>query len=132
MAKDHWRGLELYNVTVKAEKLGNLYYNETLSWLEYLDISYAGKDIYRGDGHSHGRASISASPYVPLMNNITVTHGAYDGLNMTDIIGPIHIANSTIANNRGNVIHKKGILYIHDTSFLTNHRRHFTDKKQEL
>jgi hypothetical protein len=33
MAKDHWRGLELYNVTVKAEKLGNLYYNETLSWL---------------------------------------------------------------------------------------------------
>jgi hypothetical protein len=48
------------------------------------------------------------------MNNITVTHGAYDGLNMTDIIGPIHIANSTIANNRGNVIHKKGIKEMKD------------------
>jgi hypothetical protein len=102
LAKDHWRGIEFYNATVDTifdQK--NLFYNSSISFLEYLDISYAGLDIYKVDGFHHGMGSISASPYVPIMNNITITNGAYDGLNLTDIRGEIHIANSTIAKNRG-------------------------------
>lgn len=90
----------------------NLIYNTSISFLEYLDISYAGLDIYKVDGFHHGIGSISASPYVPIMNNITITHGAYDGLNLTDIRGEIHIANSTIANNRGIKILSVIMIYI--------------------
>ncbi|XP_033735968.1 LOW QUALITY PROTEIN: protein bark beetle-like [Pecten maximus] len=101
LAQDYWRGLEFYNTTVESVKEGLIVRNEPLSWLEYLDISYAGRDINRNDGMIHGRASISASPSVPLMNNVTITNGAYDGLNMTEVTGRIHIANSTVSNNRG-------------------------------
>lgn len=79
--------------------------NESLSFLEYLDISYTGLDTYHGKTTDpnifYQKAAISASPYVPMMNNVTVSYGAYDGLNFTEIIGPIHIANSTFAHNRG-------------------------------
>lgn len=101
LAQDYWRGLEFYNSTTESIKEGLIIREEPLSWLEYLDISYAGRDINRNDGMIHGRASISASPSVPLMNNVTITNGAYDGLNMTEITGRIHIANSTVSNNRG-------------------------------
>lgn len=103
LAKDHWRGIEFYNATVDEVYDGpeRLSFNRTLSFLEYIDISYAGLDIFRGDGFYHGFASISASPYVPIMNNITITNGAYDALNLTEIKGEIHIANSTITDNRG-------------------------------
>ncbi|KAK3092533.1 hypothetical protein FSP39_004063 [Pinctada imbricata] len=101
LAKDHWRGLDFYNATTEMARVGNLYYNRSVSWLEYLDIEYAGRDIYQGDKMPHGKGSISASPYVPLMNNVSVLYGAYDGMNLTDIRGEIHIANSTIAHNRG-------------------------------
>lgn len=101
LAKDYWRGLEFYNATVKERNENEMLVKETLSFLEYLDISYAGLDIYRGDGMVHGRASISASPYVPLMNNVTVINGAYDGLNFTELRGRVHIANSSISNHRG-------------------------------
>ena len=101
LALDYWRGLDFYNSTVAPTRDENLYYNSTVSWLEYLDVHYAGRDIYHGDGMKHGKASISASPYVPLMNNVSVMYGAYDGLNLTEIRGEIHIANSTISHNRG-------------------------------
>lgn len=102
LAKDHWRGIEFYNATLgTVYKDLHLFYNTSLSFLEYLDISFAGNDIYKVDGFRHGLGTISASPYVPIMNNVTITHGAYDGLNLTDIRGEIHIANSSISNNRG-------------------------------
>lgn len=102
LARDYWRGIEFYNSTTKEVVEYDYVGNETLSWLEYIDISYAGRDIFKGDGRiQYGRASISASPYVPMMNNITVTHGAYDGLNLTELNGRVHIANSTISHNRG-------------------------------
>ncbi|KAH3754675.1 hypothetical protein DPMN_189356 [Dreissena polymorpha] len=103
LAKDHWRGIEIYNstVTMVYSTSERLRYNITETYLEYLDIEYAGLDIYKVDGLVHGFASISASPYVPIMNNITVSHGAYDGLNLTDIRGEIHIANSSVSHNRG-------------------------------
>jgi len=101
LAKDYWRGLEFYNSTVKRINDKLIMRQEPLSWLEYLDISYAGKDVYRGDGMIHGRAAISASPHVPLMNNVTITNSAYDGLNLTEVRGRIHIANSTVSSNRG-------------------------------
>ncbi|KAL3873370.1 hypothetical protein ACJMK2_036499 [Sinanodonta woodiana] len=101
LAKDYWRGIEFYNSTNVLRLDGVLLYNESLSWLEYLDISYAGLDILKDEKMRHSRASISASPFVPLMNNVTITNGAYDGLNLTEIRGNIHIANSTLAYNRG-------------------------------
>lgn len=103
LAKDHWRGLEFYNSTVDQiyNQTERLYYNASLSFLEYVDISYAGLDLYYGDGIRHALATISASPYVPMMNNITISHGAFDALNLTEIKGNIHIANSSISHNRG-------------------------------
>ncbi|XP_052783699.1 protein bark beetle-like isoform X2 [Mya arenaria] len=103
LAKDHWRGIEIYNATVEQiyDTQERLRYNKTYTFLEYLDIEYAGLDIFQGDGMRRGFASISASPFVPIMNNITVSHGAYDGLNLTDIRGDIHMANSTVSHNRG-------------------------------
>ena len=105
LAKDHWRGLAFFNSTVDQvyNSTERLFYNASLSFLEYVDISYAGLDLYYGDGMRHALATISASPYVPMMNNITVSHGAFDGLNLTDIRGKIHIANSSITYNRGTV-----------------------------
>ncbi|KAL3873372.1 hypothetical protein ACJMK2_036501 [Sinanodonta woodiana] len=90
-----------YNSTNVLRFDGVLVYNESLSWLEYLNISYAGLDILKNEKMRHSRASISASPFVLLMNNVTITNGAYDGLNLTEIRGNIHIANSTLAYNRG-------------------------------
>ena len=103
LAKDHWRGIEIYNATVQEVywTMERLRFNQTYTFLEYLDIEYAGLDTFKGDGLKHGFASISASPYVPIMNNITVSHGAYDGLNLTDIRGEIHMANSSVTHNRG-------------------------------
>lgn len=106
LAKDHWRGLEFYNSTVDHiyNQTERLYYNASLSFLEYVDISYAGLDLYYGDGIRHALATISASPYVPMINNITISHGAFDGMNFTEIRGEIHIANSSISYNRGKLI----------------------------
>ena len=107
LARDHWRGLEFYNSTVGQiyNSKERLYYNASLSFLEYVDISYAGLDLYYGDGLVHGLATISASPYVPMINNITISHGAFHGINLTDIRGEIHIANSSITHNRGRLNH---------------------------
>ena len=113
LAKDHWRGLEFYNSTVDQiyNQTERLYYNASLSFLEYVDISYAGLDLYYGDGIRHALATISASPYVPMMNNITISHGAFDALNLTEIRGNIHIANSSISHNRGKINQTRIFLY---------------------
>ena len=125
LARDYWRGLEFYNSSTEITKEGNYISNETMSFLEYLDIEFAGKDIHRNDGLMYGRASISASPRVPLMNNVSISNGAYDALNFTDIVGRIHIANSTISSNRGLLINGfsmkmfrliTGTLFIHKSS----------------
>ena len=115
LAKDHWRGIEFYNATVTSYTDGpeQVSYSVSMSFLEYIDISYAGLDIFRGDGFYHGFATISASPYVPIMNNITITNGAYDALNLTDVKGDIHIANSSISDNRGECFLCMSTTYLH-------------------
>ena len=52
-------------------------------------------------GIYYPKAAISASPLVPLVNNVTVWYGAYDAFNLTEVTGPIHIANSTVHKCRG-------------------------------
>ncbi|GFR58265.1 scavenger receptor cysteine-rich domain protein [Elysia marginata] len=109
LALDHWRGLDFYNSTTEKrfqlQDNYRVYRKVAMSFLEYLDISYTGLDSFHGQTSEYGifypKAAISASPHVPMMNNVTVMFGAYDGLNLTEIAGPIHIANSTISNNRG-------------------------------
>ncbi|CAL1535561.1 unnamed protein product [Lymnaea stagnalis] len=109
LALDHWRGIDFYNSSTEARYtiLGNnrVYMNVSLSFLEYLDISYTGLDTFHGYTSDpevfYQKAAISASPHVPMINNVTIRYGAYDGLNFTEIVGPIHIANSTISQNRG-------------------------------
>ena len=110
LARTHWRGLEFYNATVQFIKDKDVNRTETYSWLEYLDIWYAGRDTYRADHMVRGRASLSASPHVPLMNNVSIMYGAYDGLNLTELRGRVHIANSTVSFNRGFITFPKTIL----------------------
>ncbi|KAK6181325.1 hypothetical protein SNE40_009204 [Patella caerulea] len=104
LALDHWRGLEFYNSTLEEVFIDdNIYINKTYSFLEYLDILYAGLNTFngRGIGINYPLAAISASPFVPLMNNVTIKYSAYDAMNLTEIRGSIHIANGTIKGNRG-------------------------------
>ncbi|KAK0049320.1 protein bark beetle [Biomphalaria pfeifferi] len=109
LALDHWRSIEFYNSSTEPryQLLDNkrVYMNESLSFLEYLDISYTGLDTFHGKTSEpnifYQKAAISASPYVPMMNNITIRYSAYDALNLTEVVSPIHIANSTISHNRG-------------------------------
>ncbi|GFO27981.1 class a scavenger receptor srcr domain with c-type lectin domain [Plakobranchus ocellatus] len=109
LALDHWRGLDFYNSTTEKRFLiqdsNRVYVEDSVSFLEYLDISYTGLDTYHGQTSEPGifypKAAISASPHVPIMNNVTIRYGAYDALNLTEIEGPIHIANSTVSHNRG-------------------------------
>jgi hypothetical protein len=43
-------------------------------------------------GIYYPKAAISASPLVPLMNNVTINFAAYDAFNLTDITGKYFIA----------------------------------------
>ncbi|XP_012945265.1 protein bark beetle [Aplysia californica] len=109
LALDHWRGLDFYNSTTETRIQPNTYNNvhmkESLSFLEYLDISYTGLDFYHGRSAEPGiyyqKAAISASPHIPMMNNVTIRYGAYDALNFTEIVGPILVTNCSISQNRG-------------------------------
>ena len=93
------------NIFLSQFEERNNYYKESISYLEYLDLEYTGLDINHGKsaepGVNYQKAAISASPLVPMMNNVTVKYGAYDAINFTQIEGPIHVANSTFMNNRG-------------------------------
>ncbi|XP_067681580.1 protein bark beetle-like [Haliotis asinina] len=104
LATDNWRGLEFYNSTSAEKNIeDNVYINSTFSWIEYTDILYAGLDIFHGKGIgvNYQRAAISASPHVPVFNNVTVKYSAYHAFNLTNVEGPIHIANCTLYRNRG-------------------------------
>lgn len=106
LALDHWRGIEFFNSTsYQAIKDDNVLMKESYSWLEYVDILYAGLDTFHGKTSElnifYPKAAISASPLVPLMNNVTIMYTAYDAFNLTEITGSIHIANCTIHKNRG-------------------------------
>ena len=48
-------------------------------------------------------AAISASPYVPRLENIRVMFSAYDAINYTEINSTTIIKNSEFAFNRGKV-----------------------------
>ncbi|XP_076442507.1 protein bark beetle-like [Babylonia areolata] len=109
LAVDHWRGIQFFNSSSHdVQKGSNIFQEESWSWLEYLDISYPGLDTYHGRTSEpdiyYPLAAVSASPLVPLINNVTIKYGAYDAFNLTEITGPIHIANSSVHKCRGNGI----------------------------
>nr|KAG5700697.1 hypothetical protein BaRGS_029062 [Batillaria attramentaria] len=106
LALEHWRGIEFLNSTSHSVSVDdNVLMEESYSWLEYVDILYPGLDSFHGRTREldifYPKAAISASPLVPLMNNVTIMYGAYDAFNLTEVTGRIHIANCTVHKNRG-------------------------------
>lgn len=130
LAVDHWRGIEFFNSTSYRQQVkpnDNEFLQQSYSWLEYLDIYYPGLDTFHGRTQDPGifypKAAISASPLVPLINNVSVYYAAYDAFNLTEITGPIHIANSTIHKGRGHGIFIKtavGMTLINTTRVTEN------------
>lgn len=122
LAQDHWWGLEFYNSsnTYGGEGWGTTPWNESTSVLEYVDINYAGVDDTRNLA-----AAVRASPHVPFLKQVRISHSAYDATNFTfvesstvvhgteftnngghglvveSIIGTIDIRDSKMVNNRG-------------------------------
>ena len=87
---------------------------ESLSRLEYIDILYAG---YDGSAHKcsivarfffRATKNTTAALYVegvpPIMNGLRVEYSARDGIYFYEPAGPILLANSTVARNRGHGI----------------------------
>lgn len=105
IALDHWRGIEFYNSSTEnyIDDITSIQLVTSDSSIWYADIEYAGLDTFRqGSIHiNHPYASLSASPYVPNLDNVTIQYGAYDALNFTYILGNITVQNCTIQNNRG-------------------------------
>ena len=49
LAADHWRGVAFFNSTSHLVSKGeNFEVDESWSWLEYVDIEYAGLDTFHG------------------------------------------------------------------------------------
>lgn len=114
LALDHWRGIEFYNSSTEEfiddRTSTKLVASDSSIW--YADIEYAGLDTFREGsiGIYHPYASLSASPYVPNLDNVTIQYGAYDALNFTYILGNITVQNCTIYNNRGHGVLIKSTL----------------------
>lgn len=103
--KAHWIGLDFQDASfVERNPYGDYIftYNESLSVLEYTDISYAG--VLTKDGHVNGTAAVQASGYPPILNEVTIEYSAFNALNYSLIIGRAVINNCHILNNRGDGI----------------------------
>ncbi|GAB1605409.1 protein bark beetle-like [Argonauta hians] len=113
IAVTHWRGIEFYNSSsvIVTNDTTNTKIEESDSSIWYSDIEYAGLDTFREGlvGINHPYASLSASPFVPFLDNVTIRHGAYDALNLTYILGEVHIENCTIEDNRGHGVFVKSV-----------------------
>lgn len=60
---------------------------------------------HAGTGREYNvTAAIDVEGVPPQMDSISVIHAAFTGINVTTPDGPVIINNSTIQNNRGNVI----------------------------
>lgn len=93
----NWHGIEMFNATVYALQIGNVVLNVSKSVLEYVDIEYAGVN---STGHS--AAALSASPFAPILQNVTFQFNAYDGVNYSYITSPAFIRDCYMYRNRGN------------------------------
>ncbi|KAF6211152.1 hypothetical protein GE061_014267 [Apolygus lucorum] len=94
----NWRGLRFENAQFRRSlTLSNTFYVPfSYSSLQYVDIRYAGS------GREYNASSaIEVSGVPPEMVSITVYNSAYNGINVTDPVGPVYIFNSSISNNRG-------------------------------
>ncbi|XP_029656084.1 protein bark beetle-like isoform X1 [Octopus sinensis] len=114
VAVTHWRGIEFYNSSTQfvTNETINTKMEESDSSIWYSDVEYAGLDVFREGvlGINHPYASISASPFVPFMDNVTISNGAYDALNFTYILGKVNVQNCTIQDNRGHGMYVKSVV----------------------
>uniref|UniRef100_A0A915M244 SRCR domain-containing protein n=1 Tax=Meloidogyne javanica TaxID=6303 RepID=A0A915M244_MELJA len=120
----HWKGLHIFHSPygyVPADPDGVALQKESHSRLEFLDILFAGYD--RLSGNTTAGLYIEGVP--PLMNGLRVERSARDGIQFFEPEGPIILANSTVALNRGHGIAiidtLDGRVFINQTRIDGNH-----------
>uniref|UniRef100_A0A1I7S6R3 SRCR domain-containing protein n=3 Tax=Bursaphelenchus xylophilus TaxID=6326 RepID=A0A1I7S6R3_BURXY len=96
----HWKGIQIFNSPfyyvpndpdmVAAQR-------ESHSRLEFIDIMYAGYDGYT----KNMTAALYIEGVPPIMNGLRIQRSARDGIHFYEPTGPIILANSTVADNRG-------------------------------
>jgi hypothetical protein len=95
-ARDYWWGLEFYNTSITITVDDIIAINESSSILQNVDISYAGVSPTFDPV-----PAIRASPTIPSLVNVTITHVALDGTNFTEALSPTILYNTEIKNCRG-------------------------------
>jgi len=95
-ARDYWWGLEFYNASVSISIDDVIAINQSSSILQNVDIYYAGVSP-----NFDPVPAIRASPTIPALINVTISHMALDGTNFTEVLSPTIVFNSEIKNCRG-------------------------------
>ncbi|KAL1117916.1 hypothetical protein AAG570_004229, partial [Ranatra chinensis] len=95
---DHWRGLRFeYAKYERSLSLVNTFYiPHSVSKLLNVDIRFAGS----GKGYN-ATSALEITGVPPQMSSVTITHSAYNGMNISQPRGPFSVHDSTISNNRG-------------------------------
>ncbi|BES98492.1 Scavenger receptor cysteine-rich domain [Nesidiocoris tenuis] len=94
----HWRGLRFENAEFRRYlTLSNTFYVPfSYSSLRHVDIRFGGS------GRDYNTSSaIEVSGVAPEMFFVNIYDSAYNGINITEPVGPVYIYNSSISNNRG-------------------------------
>lgn len=120
----HYSGLQIYHSPfgyVPADPDGVALQRESHTRLEFVDILYAGYD-----GISRNTtAALYVEGVPPQMNGMRVERSARDGVHFFEPAGPILIANSTVAFNRGHGIAVEnaldGRVFINQTHIVGNY-----------
>uniref|UniRef100_A0A158R482 SRCR domain-containing protein n=1 Tax=Syphacia muris TaxID=451379 RepID=A0A158R482_9BILA len=120
----HWKGLQIISSSYKyfvSDPDEISLHKESTSRLEYIDILYAGYDA----ASKNTTSALYVEGIPPIMNGLKVERSARDGICIYEPGGPITLANSTIAFNRGHGITVQnttdGRLYINMTYIHDNY-----------
>ncbi|KAI8422542.1 hypothetical protein MSG28_006346 [Choristoneura fumiferana] len=94
----HWRGIRFENAVYERiiTAANTLYIPTSMSRLEHITIKNAGLGR---DNNATSAIDIIGVP--PVMEDIEISHSAFNAINVTSPNAPIVINNCTIQNNRG-------------------------------
>ncbi|XP_035215433.1 protein bark beetle-like, partial [Stegodyphus dumicola] len=95
-SSSNWRGIKFNEAKLKESIENKVTRYVSLSVLEHVNISYAGRDIY---GRATAALEVIGQP--PVMNNVDIRHAAFDAVNIYKPKDAFIVENTTIAENRG-------------------------------
>lgn len=110
---DNWGGIvfQKYAPHLKTQPFYSVFYNQSQSILEFVDVRYAGlinnTNRYKPKYSYLPTSGITIFQYAPRFNNITVEYSVGNGMNYSNIEAPALITNSVFRYNRGHGVAAK-------------------------